>query len=72
MSSEQDIKSVAVCDESELKNGEMKQCEFGEDGKVLLSKVGGKIVSVTLASEPVKTGTCGLTFRADVMALTLF
>ena len=38
MSSEQEIKSVAVCDESELKNGEMKQCEFGEDGKVLVEQ----------------------------------
>ncbi len=38
-----ETKTVAVCDASELKDGEMKQVEF-DDGKVLLSKVQGKIV----------------------------
>lgn len=35
-------KSIAVLDESELKDGQMKEVPF-EDGKVLLSKLGSKI-----------------------------
>lgn len=41
-----ETKTVAVCDASELKDGEMKQVEF-DDGKVLLSKVQGKIYATS-------------------------
>ncbi|KAF8313109.1 hypothetical protein DL93DRAFT_2081481 [Clavulina sp. PMI_390] len=34
--------TIAVCDASELKDGQMKQVDFG-DGKVLLSKIGNDI-----------------------------
>jgi len=48
MSNEEKALTLPVLDESELKDGEMKQVEFGEGenkGKVLLVKVGGKVVS---------------------------
>lgn len=59
-----EIKTIAVCDDSELKDGQMsvdlsffvrkprkligipihrKQVDFGQDGKVLLSRLGGKV-----------------------------
>jgi hypothetical protein len=48
MSNEEKAITLPVLDESELKDGEMKQVEFGEGenkGKVLLVKIGGKVVS---------------------------
>jgi hypothetical protein len=48
MSNEEKSLTLPVLDEAELKDGEMKQVEFGEGenkGKVLLVKVGGKVVS---------------------------
>ncbi|KAH8100761.1 hypothetical protein BXZ70DRAFT_935724 [Cristinia sonorae] len=36
-------KTIAVLDDSELKDGEMKQVDFEGDGKVLLSRLGDKI-----------------------------
>ncbi|KAI0714432.1 hypothetical protein C8T65DRAFT_644304 [Cerioporus squamosus] len=36
-------KTIAVLDESELKDGEMKQVDFEGEGKVLLSRLGDKI-----------------------------
>ncbi|KIJ52598.1 hypothetical protein M422DRAFT_26172 [Sphaerobolus stellatus SS14] len=35
--------TLAVLNDSELRDGEMKEVEFGEGGKVLLSKIGDKI-----------------------------
>lgn len=43
-----DSVTLPVLDASELKDGEMKQVEFGEGekkGKVLLVKIGGEVVS---------------------------
>ncbi|KAJ3486827.1 hypothetical protein NLI96_g3958 [Meripilus lineatus] len=37
------LKTLAVLDENELKDGEMKQVDFDGDGKVLLSRLGDKI-----------------------------
>ncbi|OBZ72306.1 Apoptosis-inducing factor 1 [Grifola frondosa] len=37
------LKTIAVLDEAELKDGEMKQVVFEGDGKVLLSRLGDKI-----------------------------
>lgn len=48
MVNEEKALTLPVLDESELKDGEMKQVEFGEGenkGKVLLVKIGGKVVS---------------------------
>lgn len=48
MSNEEKAITLPVLDESELKDGEMKQVEFGEGenkGNVLLVKIGGKVVS---------------------------
>jgi hypothetical protein len=48
MSNEEKSLTLPVLDEAELKDGEMKQVEFGDGenkGKVLLVKVGGKVVS---------------------------
>ncbi|RPD61014.1 hypothetical protein L226DRAFT_534661 [Lentinus tigrinus ALCF2SS1-7] len=36
-------KTIAVLDESELKDGEMKQVDFEGEGKVLLSRLGDKV-----------------------------
>ncbi|KAF9000628.1 flavoprotein [Cyathus striatus] len=36
-------KTLAVLDESELNDGEMKEVNFGEKGKVLLSRLGDKV-----------------------------
>ncbi|KAF9648828.1 hypothetical protein BDM02DRAFT_3143619 [Thelephora ganbajun] len=36
------MKTIAVCDEDSLKDGEMKEVDFG-GGKVLLSKIGDKV-----------------------------
>ncbi len=41
-----DSKTLAVCDASELKDGQMKQVDFDE-GKVLLSKLGGKVYATS-------------------------
>jgi hypothetical protein len=52
MSMEEKALTLPVLDESELKDGEMKQVEFGEGenkGKVLLVKIGGKVVSTRRA-----------------------
>ncbi|EMD31273.1 hypothetical protein CERSUDRAFT_89128 [Gelatoporia subvermispora B] len=37
------LKTIAVLDESELKDGEMKQVDFEGEGKVLVSRLGDKI-----------------------------
>ncbi|KAI0784481.1 hypothetical protein C8Q75DRAFT_779093 [Abortiporus biennis] len=37
------LKTIAVLDESDLKDGEMKQVDFEGEGKVLLSRLGDKI-----------------------------
>ncbi|KAH9481675.1 Apoptosis-inducing factor 1 [Psilocybe cubensis] len=37
------IKTIAVLDESELKDGQMKEVSFQESGKVLLSRLGDKV-----------------------------
>jgi hypothetical protein len=47
MSTEEKSITLPVLEDSELKDGEMKQVEFGEGeskGKVLLVKIGGKVV----------------------------
>ncbi|CAL1716034.1 unnamed protein product [Somion occarium] len=37
------LKTIAVLDESELKDGDMKQVDFEDEGKVLLSRLGDEV-----------------------------